>query len=123
MVSVQSTTKLLTTIHPVVQDLESIVETNSDRVKVVNPGSNEDIIIPINIYFKMNSLDTTQSGLNYEWINLNGLKKTIKHIKKIKFSLQNEADNRPFVFSIVFNINRNKIILKKVTQAINVSIK
>lgn len=123
LVSVQSTTKLLTTIHPVVQDLESIVETNSDRVKVVNPGSNEDIIIPINIYFKMNSLDTTQSGLNYEWINLNGLKKTIKHIKKIKFSLQNEADNRPFVFSIVFNINRNKIILKKVTQAINVSIK
>lgn len=122
-VSVQSTTKLLTTIHPVVQDLESIVETNSQKVKVVNPGESNYITIPLNIYFKMNSLDTTQSGLNYEYINLNGLRKTIKHIKKVKFSLQNEADNRSFNFSIKFNINRNKIILKKVTQALNTSIR
>lgn len=120
--SVQSTTKLLTTIHPVVPNLESITEVNSDKVKVVNPSDGE-IIIPINIYFKMNSLDTTQSGLNFEWINLNGLRKTIKHIKKIKFSLQNEAENRPFEFGIVFNINRNKLILKKVAQPINLLVK
>jgi hypothetical protein len=123
LVSVQSTTKLLTTIHPVVQDLETIVETNSDKVKVVSPGENNFITIPLNIYFKMNSLDTTQSGLNYEYINLNGLNKTIKHIKKVRFSLQNEADNRPFVFSIKFNINRNKVIIKKSVQALNLSVK
>ena len=121
--SVQSTTKLLTTIHPVVQDLETIVETNSDRVKVINPGEPNYITIPLNIYFKMNSLDTNQSGLNYEYVNLNGQRKTIKHIKKVKFLLQNEADNRAFTFSIKFNINRNKVIVKKVTEAINVSVR
>jgi hypothetical protein len=71
----------------------------------------------------MNSLDITQTGLNYEYINLNGSKKTTKHIKKVKFLLENEADNRPFTFSLKFNINRNKIILKKVTPAINTQIK
>ena len=71
----------------------------------------------------MNSLDTTQTGLNYEYINLNGSKKTVKHIKKVKFLLENEADNRPFTFSLKFNLNRNKIILKKVSPAINTQIK
>jgi len=77
----------------------------------------------LNIYFKMNSLDTTQTGLNYEYLNLNSVKKTVKHIKKIKFLLENESENRPFTFSIKFNINRNKIILKKISPAINTQIK
>ncbi len=121
--SVASTTKLLTSIHPVVQDLETITETNSQKVKTVNPGDQNSVVIPLNIYFKMNSLDTTQTGLNYEYINLNGLKKTVKHIKKVKFLLENESENRPFTFSIKFNLNRNKIILKKVSPAINTQIK
>jgi len=121
--SVASTTKLLTSIHPVVQDLETITETNSQKVRTVNTGDSNSIVVPLNIYFKMNSLDTTQTGLNYEYINLNGSKKTTKHIKKVKFLLENEADNRPFTFSLKFNINRNKIILKKVTPAINTQIK
>jgi hypothetical protein len=71
----------------------------------------------------MNSLDSTQSGNNYEYVNLNFQKKTVKHIKKIKFFLENEAENRPFTFSIKFNINRNSIILKKIAPAINTTIK
>jgi hypothetical protein len=121
--SVASTTKLLTSIHPVVQDLETITETNSQKVKTVNPGDQNSVVVPLNIYFKMNSLDTTQTGLNYEYINLNGVKKTVKHIKKVKFLLENESENRPFTFSIKFNLNRNKIILKKVSPAINTQIK
>ena len=121
--SVASTTKLLTSIHPVVQDLETISETNSQKVKTVNPGDQNSVIIPLNIYFKMNSLDTTQTGLNYEYLNLNSVKKTVKHIKKVKFLLENESENRPFTFSIKFNMNRNKIILKKVSPAINTQIK
>jgi hypothetical protein len=121
--SVASTTKLLTSIHPVVQDLEKITETNSDKVKTVNSGDQNDIIIPINIYFKMNALDTNQQGLNYQYVNLNNSNKTIKHIKKIKFFLENEAENRPFTFSLKFNINRNKVILKKITPALNTQIK
>lgn len=121
--SVASTTKLLTSIHPVVQDLEKITETNTEKVKTVNGGESNDIIIPLNIYFKMNALDSNQTGLNYEYINLNKLGKTVKHIKKLKFFLENEAENRPFQFSLKFNINRNKVIVKKVTQALNVSIK
>ena len=71
----------------------------------------------------MNSLDYKQSGLNYEYIDLNRPSKTIKHIKKVKFFLENESENRPFEFSLKFNINRNKVIIKKVSNALNVSIK
>lgn len=112
-ISVSSTTKLLTTIHPMVSDLSNLLETNSDKVKNINPTENSDINIPINIYFKMNALDTTKTGLNYNYINLNASSKTIKHTKKLKFLLENESDNVPFVFTIKFIINRNKVIVKK----------
>ena len=111
--SISSTTKLLTTIHPVVKNLENIIETNSDKVKSISSGDNNSTIIPLNIYFKMNALDNNQTGLNYQYINLNSSKETVKHIKKVKFFLENEAENRPFTFSIKFNINRSKVILKR----------
>ena len=111
--SVSSTTKLLTTIHPVVQNLENITEINSDKIYTVSPGDNNSTIIPLNIYFKMNALDNSQTGLNYKYINLNAQKETVKHIKKVKFYLENEAENRPFSFTIKFTINRNKVISKK----------
>ena len=111
--SVSSTTKLLTTIHPVVQNLENIIETNSDKIYSVTSGDNNSIVIPINIYFKMNALDNSQSGLNYQYINLNSSKQTVKHIKKIKFFLENESENRAFTFGIKFVINRNKVISKR----------
>lgn len=118
-VSASSTTKLLTTIHPVVPNLESIVETNSEKVKTVNTGDNNSTVIPINIYFKMNSLDTNQNGNNFKYINLNSSRQTVTHVKKVKFFLENEAENRPFTFSIKFVINRSKVIVKKATQALN----
>lgn len=122
-ISVSSTTKLLTTIHPVVSNLENITETNSEKVKTINTGDNNSIVIPINIYFKMNSLDNNQNGLNYNYIELNNSKNTVKHIKKVKFFLENESENRPFIFGIKFNINRSKVIVKKSSQTINTNIK
>ena len=122
-VSVSSTTKLLTTIHPVVGSLEELVETNSDKIKSIDPGDNNSIIIPINIYFKLNSLDFNQTGLNYQYVNFNNSRETVKHVKKIKFFLENESENRPFEFSIKFNINRNKVVVKKTTEAINQSVR
>ena len=109
-VSVNSTTKLLTSVHPVVKKLEDIVETNTDQIKSVNPGDGNSIIIPLNIYFKMNALDNNQPGLNYQYINLNRSKNTVKHVKKVKFALENESDNKDFTFTIKFNINRSKVI-------------
>ena len=111
LVTASSTSKLLTSIHPVVPNLETIVETNSDKVKTINAGDDNSTIIPINIYFKINSLDSNQNGINYKYINLNSSTKTVKHVKKIKFFLENEAENRPFTFSIKFNINRSKVIM------------
>ena len=49
--------KLLTSIHPVVKKLENIVETNTDQTKTINSGDDNSVLIPLNIYFKMNSLD------------------------------------------------------------------
>ena len=106
-ISVGSTTKFLTTIHPVINEITDIVETNQDKVKSVDGGG--EIIIPLNIYFKMNALDNTQTGVNYEYINLNKQTQTVKHIKKLKFFLENEAENKPFVFTLTFNLNRNKV--------------
>jgi len=113
-VSVSSTTKLLTTIHPSIDRLENIVETNSSKNHELSGGSQNDINIPINIYFKMNALDPSQSGLNYQYINLNSVNTTIRHTKKVKFLLETDVDNRPFVFSVKFVINRNKVVLNKV---------
>jgi len=61
----------------------------------------------------MNGLDNTKTGLNYEYINLNRVRHTVKHIKKLRFLLDNESENRPFLFTIKFNINRSKAIIKK----------
>ena len=122
-ISISSTTKLLTTIHPVVPNLETIVQTNSEKVKNIDTGDANSTVIPLNIYFKMNSLDNNQPGLNYKYININSSRQTVTHIKKIKFFLENESENRPFTFSIKFNINRSKVILKKVTESINTSIR
>ena len=112
-ISVASTTKLLTSVHPQVQGLDKVQETNSTKVHTVNGGVQNDINIPINIYFKMNSLDSNLTGANYEYINLNGSKTTVKHIKKLKFFLENEAENRPFVFTVKFTISRSNIAVKK----------
>lgn len=106
-ISVGSTTKFLTTIHPVINQLSDITETNQDKVKSLEASG--EVVIPINIYFKMNALDNTQTGVNYEYINLNKQTQTVKHIKKLKFFLENEADNKPFVFTLTFNLNRNKV--------------
>ena len=121
-VSVASTTKFLTTIHPVVKDLEMMVESNSKKVKEIAGGDKNSIIIPLNIYFKANALDTQQTGLNYKYVDFNANKQTTKHVKKIKFFLENEAESRPFTFSIKFNLSRNKSIIKKVVTPSNLSV-
>ncbi len=112
-VTVSSTTKLLSTIHPQIQNLEKIQETNVDKVKTVQGGEQNDIDIPINIYFKMNAMDPSISGLNYQYINLNSSKNTVRHIKKLKFFLENEDENRPFIFSLKFILNRSRVVTKK----------
>jgi hypothetical protein len=111
--SVASVNKLLTTIHPSTPQLNDIVETNSQKVHNLYGGANNDINIPINIYFKMNSLDSSRTGANYQYINLNGVTQNVRHIKKVKFLLDNQIDSRPFVFTLVFTINRVNSISKK----------
>ena len=112
-VTVSSTTKLLSSIHTQIQNLDKIIETNVSKVKTVDGGEQNDIDIPINIYFKMNAMDSSQPGLNYQYINLNSSKTTVRHIKKLKFFLENEDENRPFVFSIKFILNRSRVVTKK----------
>ena len=110
-ITLSSTTKLLTTIHPVIDNLSNIVQNNSNNTESINYGINNDVIIPINIYFKMNSLDQSQSGDNFQFIDLNQSKTTILHTKKVKFYFENIATSTPFEFTVKFNINRNKVIV------------
>ena len=63
----------------------------------------------------MNAVDNNQLGANYKYIDLNNSKTTVIHIKKIKFFLENEAENRPFTFTIKFNLNRAKVAMSSAT--------
>lgn len=115
--TIASETKLLTTCHPMVPRLEDLVETNAKKVKEITSSSSDIITIPLPIYFKLNSLDNTlvnslKTGENFEWINLNNSTRTVKHTKKIKFSLETNQDTRPFVFTVTFNLNRNKVVVR-----------
>lgn len=109
VVSVGSTTKLLSTVHPVTPDLQNLVETNEDKIRSVKGGDENAIIVPIHIYFKMNALDNTQSGKDYEYIDLNKVSQTVKHIKKLRFFVEDENQNRPFTFTVKFTLNRAKV--------------
>jgi hypothetical protein len=114
--TVKSATKLLTSVHPSIQNLEDIVETNSDKVKTFQEGS--ELIVPLNIYFKMNAFDPNDgSGVDYDYINLNNLSTTTRHIKKVKFLLENEVENKPFIFRVKFTINRNKVVVQRLGQS------
>ena len=105
--TVASTEKLLSSIHPAIPDLQNLVESNEDKVKSIAGG--QEVIIPLHIYFKMNSLNSTKTGKNYEYIDLNLKQNTIKHIKKVKFFVEDESQNRPFIFSVKFTLNRSKV--------------
>tara|TARA_R110000772_G_scaffold20466_2_gene56722 strand:+ start:38219 stop:41605 length:3387 start_codon:yes stop_codon:yes gene_type:complete len=110
--SVKSANKLLTTVHPSIQNLEDLVENNTDKVKGFK--AKQELRIPINIYFKMNSLDPNDgSGRDSDYIDLNNTSSTTRHIKKVKFLLENEAENKPFIFRVKFTINRNKVVVQK----------
>lgn len=109
--SIASTNKLLTTIHPSVQQITDIQETNSSKVHSLT--NTNTVNIPLNIYFKMNALDPSKPGANYQYINLNGVNQNVRHIKELKFLLYNQADNTPFIFSIIFTINRVNVIQQK----------
>ena len=111
--TVASETKLLSTCHPTTPRLEDLVESNAKKVKEVTSSSSDWINISLPIYFKLNSLDNvTKTDENYEWINLNNSTRTVKHTKKIKFFIETNQDIRPFVFTITFNLNRNKVIVR-----------
>jgi hypothetical protein len=71
----------------------------------------------------MNSLSNTKTGKNYEYIDLNKTKKTVKHIKKIKFFIEDENQNRPFVFSVKFNLNRSKVTFAAKPKTFNTIVK
>jgi hypothetical protein len=102
--SASSVRNFMVTVHPEVQSLEKIQETNSDKLKILEGGSSNDIDIPINIYFKMNSLDPSIQNANYNYVSYNVGLSRITRIRKLKFLIENESDNRPFVFTIKFNI-------------------
>ena len=118
--TVQSNEKLLSTVHPVVQSLDYLTDRNSSNIR--NIDAQGSIIIPISVYFKMNAIDPNDgNGLNYDYIDLNKSKSTVRHTKVLKLYLENENENKPFVFKIKFNLNRNKIGISNFPSTFNVT--
>jgi TolA-binding protein len=108
VVTVASTVKFLTTVHPVVPSLTEIVEKNREKVRIIDPKG--EVLIPVNLYFKANSLDNSQSGVNYRYVIFDNTTETVKHSKKLRLLMKDEARGRNFSFTLVFNMNRNKTI-------------
>ena len=71
----------------------------------------------------MNSLSNTKTGKNYEYIDLNKSKRTVKHIKKIKMFIEDENQNRPFIFSLKFTLNRSKVTFAARPKTFNTIVK
>lgn len=116
--SVSSANKLLTSIHLSTPRLTDITETNTDKLKTVKSGGENAVIVPINIYFKLNALNPTAgTGNNYQYVNMNNSTNTVRHIKRVKMFLENEAENRPFVFTVKFTINRSKVVVQKIATS------
>lgn len=111
--SVAAQNMLLTTVHPVIPSMNNIVETNISKVKEIDPGVENGIDIPMHIYFKFNALDPSKDGINYKYVNYQNSTSSVRHTKKVKFYIEQENDNRPFVFTVIFKINRNKVVTKK----------
>jgi hypothetical protein len=101
--------KFMVTVHPEILSLDKIQETNSDKIKNLEGGEVNDINIPLNIYFKMNALDPSVQSANFNYIDLNNRVAREIKIRKLKFLIENEAENRPFIFTIKFNIQSNWI--------------
>jgi hypothetical protein len=101
--------KFMVTVHPEILSLDKIQETNSDKIKNLEGGEVNDINIPLNIYFKMNALDPSVQSANFNYIDLNNRAAREIKIRKLKFLIENEAENRPFIFTIKFNIQSNWI--------------
>jgi hypothetical protein len=105
--SAASSRKFMVTVHPEVPSLDKVQETNSDKIKTLEGGQVNDIDIPLNIYFKMNALDPSVQTRNFNYIDFNNMLTKTTRVRKLKFLIENEADNRPFVFTIKFNIQSN----------------
>lgn len=105
--NIASKTKLLTTVHPVQASLTNIVEDNNEKIKSV--GSGKEVIIPIKIYFKMNSLDNTRSGPDFEYVELTNSQATVTHTKKVRFMVEDDNSSVPFKFTVTFVINRSRV--------------
>ena len=51
------------TIHPQVTSLESLVETGSQKLKLIQPGVDNSILVPLNIYWKFTTVNNMFDGL------------------------------------------------------------
>jgi hypothetical protein len=99
-ITVQSKKKFLCTVHPVIKDLESLAE-NTNGIKTVEAGRSNDIIIPIVIYFKVDATDE-------QTIRIRNRNDRQENMRYLKLHLENEAENRPFVFNLLFHLNIDK---------------
>jgi hypothetical protein len=114
--SESSNSKLLTTIHPVTDSLDSLVEDNDDKIRTLSESKTSatgavrysEFEVPIKIYFKVNALNETKAKNSI--VNFDNIQTSVQHVKKLKFFLEDENQNRPFIFTLKFTMNRNKVI-------------
>lgn len=63
---------LASTIHPQITNLELIVETGSEKIKQIQPGQDNSLLIPLNIYWKFSTVNNLFDGLLNTAVTSNG---------------------------------------------------
>jgi len=107
-----SASHFLTTIHPVIDNVNDLVETGTEKTKYIDAQSS--LIIPINIYFKFD-------GSSGATINLSSsTMATISVTKKLKLFIETNSSSRPFEFVLSFTLNRKRAFAVQPTVSIPV---
>ena len=106
----QSDRTLGATVHPMM-NFNDISSTMS--VKSINAG--DTVRVPINVYFKMDT--NNPSSVN---VSINKVDPVFKLIKKVKFEINLENKEKPFLFQLNFTLLRHKSFAQQTGQVTTV---
>jgi len=91
----------LSSIYPLVIDISDLIDTGQEKLKLIN--GQEEMIIPINLYFKFDAV----SGSSF---TINPTEKPVSRILKrpLKIFVETENSIRPFQFTLIFNMKQHR---------------
>ena len=93
--------KLLSTIHPYIDNINNVQIINDDNLKIFN--AQESFKLPLNIYFKLDGVKA-----NTDTFDVDTTVAPLTLLKKLRFYVETENQSRPMIFEIDFKLIQYK---------------